>query len=254
MELTLVTYNIHSGIGTDGRFDLGRIAGVIAETGADLAALQEVGDWKERTDREDHPEQLAARLGSRVAFGPNIVRNGRRYGNAVLSRLPILRSRNYDLSVRFHEPRGALRCDLDLGGGKPLHLFAVHLGLSRRERRQQEGLLLSSDILRDAVRPDPVVVCGDFNYWWIDGGVSWLVRHAIRDVGRALDSRGRTYPSAWPVFRLDRIFVDHGVRPLGLRVHRTPLSQVASDHLPVVMRFEAPIPDPLPAHPVQIIS
>jgi endonuclease/exonuclease/phosphatase family metal-dependent hydrolase len=71
-----------------------------------------------------------------MAFGPNVVRNGRRYGNAILSRLPILKSKNYDLSVGKKEPRGALRCDLDLGGGQ-LHVFCLHLGLSISERRQQ---------------------------------------------------------------------------------------------------------------------
>ncbi|MFY0574989.1 endonuclease/exonuclease/phosphatase family protein [Cystobacter fuscus] len=104
-------------------------------------------------------------MGLHLAFGPNVERAGRRYGNAILSRLPILRSRNYDLSVGDNEPRGALRCDLDLGGGQQLHLFCLHLGLGIRERRRQESLLLSSDILRDAVRSVPLVVCGDFNYW-----------------------------------------------------------------------------------------
>lgn len=242
MELTLVSYNIHSGIGTDGVFDLHRIGEVLREVSPDVAALQEVGDFRGRTSREEHPEHLAEMLGMHMAFGPNVIRNGRRYGNVILSRLPILRSRNYDLSVKGKEPRGALRCDLDLGGSKKLHVFCLHLGLSFGERRQQESLLLSADILRDAVRSDPVVVCGDFNYWG-NGPVTSLVRNAIHDAALQLRSPARTYHSRFPFFRLDRIYVDAGVRPIEVHPHRSERAQVASDHLPLVMRFEAPIPE-----------
>jgi endonuclease/exonuclease/phosphatase family metal-dependent hydrolase len=254
MELTLTSYNIHSGIGTDRRFDLHRIADVVRETGADVVALQEVGDFRGRTAREDHPEDLAEMLGMHMAYGPNLVRAGRRYGNAILTRLPIVNTRNYDISVERREPRGALRADIDLGGGALLHLFNVHLGLSTAERRRQASLLLSADILRDAVRADPVIVCGDFNYW-LNGPVPSLVRGAIRDVAHVLHQAERTYPSRFPVLRLDRAFVDAGVEPLSLAAHRTPRAQVASDHLPLVMRFRTVrAQQPAPQMPVQIVA
>lgn len=254
MELTLVSYNIHSGIGTDGRFDLHRVGEVLREVNADIIALQEVGDFRGMTSREDQPEHLAELLGLHMAFGPNVVRNGRRYGNAILSRLPILKSKNYDLSVQRREPRGALRCDLDLGGGRQLHVFCLHLGLGIGERRAQEALLLSSDILRDAVRKDPVVVCGDFNYWG-NGAVPSLVRQAIHDAALELGAPARTYPTRLPLLRLDRIYVDVTVKPLEIHPHRTPLATVASDHLPLVMRFEAPIAAAAPhSAPVELIG
>lgn len=240
MELTLVSYNIHSGIGTDGRFDLHRVGEVLRELSPDIIALQEVGDFRGKTSREDQPELLAELLGLHMAFGPNVVRNGRRYGNAILTRLPILESRNYDLSVPKREPRGALRCDLDLGNGRPLHVFSLHLGLGSGERRAQQSLLLGSDILREAVRRDPVVVCGDFNHWG-RGPVASFVRRAFVDAAVELETRVPTYPTRLPLLQLDRVYVDAGVRPLDIRAHRSPLSALASDHLPVVLRFEAPV-------------
>lgn len=243
MELTLASYNIHSGIGTDRQFDLNRIGDVLKELHPDIVALQEVGDFRGRTSREEHPEHLAELLGMHMAFGPNVVRNGRRYGNAILTRLPILKSKNYDLSVKQKEPRGALRCDLDLGTGRALHVFSLHLGLSAGERRTQEALLLSSDILRNTVRLDPVVVCGDFNYWF-SRKVSALVRSAIHDAAMMVGTPARTYHSRLPLLRLDRIFVDANVRPLSVRAYRSRLTPVASDHLPLVMRFEAPVETP----------
>jgi endonuclease/exonuclease/phosphatase family metal-dependent hydrolase len=254
VEITLVSYNIHSGIGTDGRFDLGRVGEVLREVNADVVALQEVGDFRAVTPREDQPEHLADMLGLHMAFGPNVVRNGRRYGNAILSRLPILKSKNYDLSVGRREPRGALRCDLDLGDGKQLHVFSLHLGLRLGERRRQESLLLSADILREAARKDPLVVCGDFNYLG-NGPVPSLVRQAIHDAALELGAAARTYPTRMPMLRLDRIYVDAGVRPLSIHPHRTELSKVASDHLPLVLRLEAPIAVETPlSPPVQLIG
>ena len=38
----VLTYNIHSGVGGDGVYDLERIAGVVRRSGADIACLQEV--------------------------------------------------------------------------------------------------------------------------------------------------------------------------------------------------------------------
>ena len=254
MELTLASYNIHSGIGTDGKFDLRRIAAVLKETDADVVALQEVGDFRGETTSEQHPEDLAELLGMHMAYGPNVVRNGRRYGNAILSRLPIIKSRNYDLSVHRKEPRGALRCDIDVGEGALLHVFCIHLGLSIGERRRQEALLLSADILRDAVRRDPVVVCGDFNYW-LNGPARSLMHGEIHDAAHVVRAAERTYPSKRPLLRLDRMYVDRGVEPLRLTSHRTPTSRVASDHLPLVMRFRTVRPPmTAPLHPVQIVA
>jgi endonuclease/exonuclease/phosphatase family metal-dependent hydrolase len=236
-RFTLVSWNVHSGIGTDGRFDLARVAGVLEALSPDIAALQEVGDFRGRMEAEAHPEWLADRLGLHFAFGPNVVRGGRRYGNAVLTRLPIARSHNYDLSVADHEPRGALRTDLSLGQGRQLHLFCLHLGLGLGERRQQAALLLSADILRDAVRRDPTLVCGDFNHWW-SSPVRGLVRRALNDAGTLLGRTVRTYPSRCPLLRLDRVYVDGGVLPLSLDSDRGLTARHASDHLPLVLRFE----------------
>jgi endonuclease/exonuclease/phosphatase family metal-dependent hydrolase len=257
LRLTLVSYNIHSGIGTDGRFDLERTARVIRGLEPDLVALQEVGDHREAAPIEEPSAYLAEMLGMQMAFGPNVVRGQLRYGNAIMSRLPITDSRNYDLSVPGREPRGALRCDIDLGAQKALHLFSVHLGLSGAERRAQEALLLSADILRDTARSYPAIVCGDFNYWR-EGPVDALVRSSMQDVAHLISEgggRGRTYPSRFPLFRLDRIFVDKAIRPVALKVCRTPLARRASDHLPLSFRFDAPIEVPAKeTAPVRIVD
>lgn len=239
MRLRLVSYNIHSGVGTDGRLDLDRIARVLRDEQADLICLQELGHHRDPAHGgAAEPEVLAEALGMRFAFGPNVVNGKWRFGNAVLSRLPIHSHQNYDLSVEGRERRGALRCDIDLGEEKLLHLFSVHLGLSGAERRAQQALLLSADILRETARAHPAIVCGDFNHWR-KGPIEALVRSSMRDVHQILPA-GATFPSRWPVLRLDRVYVDAGVRPLALRVGKSALARRASDHLPVILDFDAP--------------
>jgi endonuclease/exonuclease/phosphatase family metal-dependent hydrolase len=232
-----VTWNIHGGWGRDGRCDPGRIAALLSDMKCDVAALQEVGDVS-RADGEgevaDQASWLGHRLGWFVAWGPNLVLRGRPYGNAILSRYPISRARNYDLSVPRREPRGCLRADLALPDGASVHVFDLHLGLSGGERRKQAAMLFSADLLRDAALAAPLVLCGDFNMWSpLPGPIFRLLRTALFDAAVVAGSRRATYPSALPLLRLDRAYVDAGLSVEGCGVVNDPRTRAASDHLPV---------------------
>ncbi len=112
-RLRVVSYNIHHGVGVDGRVDLERIARVILSVDADLVALQEVDCNTKRTNLVDQPARLASLTKMQVVFGDNIPYQGGRYGNAVLSRLPIVRHENHALPSFYEgEQRGVLcwRC------------------------------------------------------------------------------------------------------------------------------------------------
>jgi endonuclease/exonuclease/phosphatase family metal-dependent hydrolase len=230
-ELTITTWNIHSLIGRDARFDLDRIAAVIRETSPDVVALQELGDFRGRIPRGSI-ERLADALGLPLAFGAAIERDGRRYGNGVLTKLPIAGSWKHDLRG-FLEPRNVLRADIDLGSSR-LVLFSVHLGLVPFERGGQVrsfARVLDDPTLRDV----PVLLGGDFNHWplWPDRP---LERLGFEDIARRLGRRRPTFPSDGPFLRLDRFYSNSLVRPVEVRVHATPLARVASDHLPLVVR------------------
>jgi endonuclease/exonuclease/phosphatase family metal-dependent hydrolase len=238
--MRIVSWNIHGGLGRDGRRDLGRIAALLEDLRCDAAALQEVGDpHRPASEVADHAAWLGRRLGWFVAYGPNLVLAGRPYGNAILSRHPISHAQNYDLSVPDREPRGCLRADLALPGGKSLHLFNLHLGLSGGERRRQASMLLSADLLRDTALTAPLVVCGDFNMWSpLPGPILRLLRSALRDAAVEAGARRATWPSVLPVLRLDRAYVDDAVQVLGCGVVNDPRTRAASDHLPLWLEVE----------------
>lgn len=104
----------------------------------------------------------ATATGFVTAEGPALDLPESRYGNAVLSRYPLLAIRNIDLSFGLREPRDAL--DADLGcHGHPLRIVATHLGLSPAERRAQIRRLLEVFDTDEM----PIVLLGDMNEWFV---------------------------------------------------------------------------------------
>jgi endonuclease/exonuclease/phosphatase family metal-dependent hydrolase len=224
MRLSLATYNIHGCIGRDGVFDPDRILRVLHELDADVVALQEV-------DSREHRglqvlQCLASEMGMTPIAGPTLLRHARDYGNAIMTRLKIREIRKLDLSLPLHEPRGALDVDLECGGIN-LQVIATHLGLNPAERRVQVQRLLERFATKYCV------LMGDLNEWFLWGRpLRWL--KGI--FGRTPEIP--TFPSFFPVFALDRIWVRPASTLIRLQVHHTPLARKASDHLPLKATIE----------------
>ena len=224
-EITLASYNIHLGIGKDGLFSPERIAGVLAELEADVIALQEVESGAGGFDMFGY---LRDSGNFAAVSGPTLQRAGREYGNALLTRCPVLDVRQIDLSMPRREPRGALDAVLDCGG-HVVRVVCTHLGLRPAERRHQ-----IRDLLRlvgdDATMP--AVLMGDINEWFLWGRpLRWL----HRTFGRA--RAPRTFPARFPLLALDRIWVRPCYLLRSVAVHSTPLARAASDHLPLIARI-----------------
>jgi endonuclease/exonuclease/phosphatase family metal-dependent hydrolase len=230
-DLVVLSYNIHRGVGLDRRLDLDRIADVIAETSAEVIGLQEVIRARGGA-HADQAAYLASRLGMTLVMG--VARpHGQEgtYGNALLTRWPVAASTTCDLTFKRREPRLCLRVDLDVGG-MAVHVFVSHFGIAMRERRAQVARLAS--FIRDSSdRAGPRVLLGDFNEWH-RGPVSRQLRKEFPSPMRRMR---RTHPAVFPLFALDRIYWDRELEGREFHVHRSRISRVASDHLPVVARL-----------------
>ncbi|MGE5359981.1 MAG: endonuclease/exonuclease/phosphatase family protein [Bacteroidales bacterium] len=240
--IRIATYNVHRCRGMDRRVDVARIGEVLAHLDADVIALQEIlrGDVHGRSGaRADQVQYVARALGYDFAFGETRKMRGAAYGNATLSRLPILFHQNYDISWRHRERRGCLRIDVRARAGTLLHVYNVHLGTSMFERPHQVGRLLSEDVLHHSSLRGPRLVMGDFNDWTRSVAAS-LMGSNFESVDMKLLGRRRTYPGLLPVLHLDHLYYDRVLRLAGFRLYRTKLSVVASDHLPLVAEFELP--------------
>jgi endonuclease/exonuclease/phosphatase family metal-dependent hydrolase len=225
-SLRLASYNIHCGIGRDGRFSEQRILDVLREIDADVVALQEV---ESRASGIDMLAWLADQTGFHSIAGTTLVHADGHYGNGVLARCPIVSSELLDLSWRGREPRGAIAVDLDCSGEK-LRVVATHLGLRPAERRQQVQQLL--DLFRK--RPgERAVLVGDLNEWFLWGRPLRRLHAYFTETPAPA-----TFPAFSPVFALDRLWTHPRAILRRLSVHISATARVASDHLPLVAEIE----------------
>jgi endonuclease/exonuclease/phosphatase family metal-dependent hydrolase len=235
--LKVLTVNVHQGFAfLNRRFILPKLREAVREVSADLVFLQEVHGAQDKHAQRfsDWPkapqyEFLADTIWSDFAYGRNAVYPHGHHGNALLSKFPIVRQQNLDVSVDDAESRGLLHCVIQLPAKRELHAICVHLGLGESERGRQIGLLgeFVSGLPADA----PVVVAGDFNDWRQRASAVLAKKAAMVEAFETVGgSAARTFPALWPVLRLDRIYV----RNLGVSapqvLSKRPWSHL-SDHV-----------------------
>ncbi len=226
-RLRVATWNIHACVGSDGVYDVPRVAAVLAGLEADIIGLQEV-DWRRPMQGgREMLAYLADQLGMHAVEGPNLHDHRGRYGNGLLTRLDVLEHRLHSLAFTGREPRGAIDAVLDCGVGR-VRVVVTHLGLRFGERRAQVATL--RDLASNGPEVEASLLLGDMNEW----ASRWLMRRAFTPEPYARMLTGRTFPSRAPIFPLDCIFL----RPKPLRVRssvvRSRDARLASDHLPVV--------------------
>lgn len=234
----VVTYNIHKCRGLDRRVRPERIASVLKETGGDIIALQEVLSIEGKGHEHHQARCIAESLGMDYCIGENRRLYGGAYGNVTLSRLPLLKVENFDITWRGRERRGCLRTDIHLKELGTLHVFNIHLGTAYIERRFQGRKLVSDEILNNSEVKGPRVVVGDFNEW-THGLASRLLSSHFKSADlRYHMSRARTYPGILPLVHLDHVYYDDSLELKRMMLHRSRTALIASDHLPLVADFQ----------------
>jgi len=214
--LRIASYNVHGCSGTDGKKDAQRIVQVIDELGCDTVGLQEV-DYR--------LDYIARKLGMQAIPGLTLARHDGPFGNALLTRRKVLDVRRLGFTYSRREPRNALDVDLEVDG-ETVRVIVTHLGLWPAERRYQVKKIL--EMIRATPSYERVIVLGDINEWLPLGRpLRWM--NAL--FGRC--PAERSFPSRWPLVALDRVWVRPRHALLALKAHRTPLAELASDHLPV---------------------
>ena len=244
IPVRLVTFNTHHGVGTDDRHDLARLATVLAAAEADLICLQEVDRrFGVRSEDVDQALLLSRALDMQLAWGPAIDEPGaagqpRQYGNALLSRLPVLVSDVHRLPGGG-EPRCALRTMIELDGGA-LWVTTTHLSRKSGSRAAQVAAVAE---LHTAPMETGVVV-GDFNTT-PDAPELAALRTGFTDAWELAGDRddrsgwrfwqheeGNTHPARAPHRRIDQVWVTAGVAVTAAQVLD---GGGASDHLPLMV-------------------
>ena len=241
MKLRLMTWNIHRAIGMDGKFDLERVASVITHHQPDILMLQEVDRGVNRSQQLWLDHELGRICGFKWTTWAqaHVLRQGS-YGNAVLSRFPIKRRKQLDLTIAWKKRRNALYTRLKLPGHyKDLHVFTTHLGLSARERYLQLQRLFRSGTWRERKQSDRLILAGDTNDWR-----NLIFHRVVKSEGMHAWSEHRrrqhilTYPASAPVGALDKFFWRGPLFNEHIHRSRMELAKSASDHLPLLAEFD----------------
>lgn len=234
VRLRVLSYNIHHGRGMDDVVDLNRIAEVINEVRPDVVALQEVDRGVERSGRIDEPAELARLTGTEAIFERNIPYQGGDYGNAMLTRLPIVDRRNVHLpSFYKDEQRGCLVVDLTAPGhAGTIRVFATHL-----DYRPPDGERLASASLIETLAAEendrPMILMGDLNAQ----PDSAVLQKFDETWTRTNTEPMPTFPVAEPTRQIDYILVRPSNRWRVVEV-RVLDEKVASDHRPIFAVLE----------------
>ena len=243
--LHVVTLNIHKGLSQfNRRMVIHELREGLRMLQPDLVFLQEVQGLNQRhalrfatwPGQAQH-EYLAGDELKHV-YGRNRIHQHGHYGNALLSRFPILSHENEDVSDHRFERRGLLHSVVTVPGWKRnLHCICVHLSLHERGRRRQlDAIAARLDTLVD--RHLPVIIAGDFNDWRQRASTILEKSLGMTEVSVAAAGRhSRTFPSMLPLLHLDRIYV-RGFKVRRAQVHRGPPWSLLSDHLALSAELE----------------
>jgi endonuclease/exonuclease/phosphatase family metal-dependent hydrolase len=224
-DIRIMSYNIHHGISRDGKLDINNIAEVIRESGAQIVGLQEVDNRFIRTFFRDQARELAEKLDMHYYFGENFTLFGAGYGNAVLSKFPIVSASNLQLDSKG-EQRGVVSARIDIHG-KEVNFLVTHLSLNRSIRDTQLQQIRKYIGLLE----DEVILVGDFNSTPEAGEIMYMERElkeAAKELGKedlyTFVGRDGTRE------RIDYIFLSPEIAVSDVYTIETD----ASDHLPLV--------------------
>jgi endonuclease/exonuclease/phosphatase family metal-dependent hydrolase/dienelactone hydrolase len=227
-QLRILTYNIHHGRGVDGTLDLERIAKVIRSASPDIVALQEVDKDVTRSQSIDQPALLADQTDMQVVFGGNLPLQGGQYGNAILSKLPILIDRNHLLpTIDNGEQRGVLVAQLRKGR-EVISILATHLD-HRRDDRERLASATAINLIANDLGSSPTILAGDLNAT----RDSSVLKRLAPNWSIAGELEQPTIPVAKPERQIDFVLTHPTDR---WSVVKTEVidEQIASDHRPLL--------------------
>ena len=221
----LVTFNVRHAEQVDSAIVVLQLTPELAL--ADVVALQEV----------DAPatERIARSLGMRYVYYPATLhpKFDRDFGNAVLSRWPIVADRKLVLPHlgRFRKTERTATAATIVIGGMPVRVYSAHLGtlaeISPRSKRDQAQMILA-----DAAVFPHVIVLGDMN----SHGIGETFRQA--GYGWPTEQNARTHAFGnWDHVFLKGMTLAEGGATGVVRDNRR-----ASDHRPVWALIATPAP------------
>lgn len=235
MLIKVLTYNIHKGLNwSNTELTITGIKQVLHQTNAEIVFLQEVVG--ENTQHQENYEDwqdaqyefLADEKWPEFAYAKNAVYDHRHHGNAILSKYPITKWEQIDISTNRLEQRGVLFCEIQLPTG-PIHAYCVHLNLFHRSRIKQY-LELSKIIQQRTDKKTPTIIAGDFNDWNRKASSYLEDIEGFEEVHKAIHGYyPKTFPAQFPLLSLDRMYT-RNFSPTFAKIYNQGIWKGLSDH------------------------
>ncbi|BFT31400.1 endonuclease/exonuclease/phosphatase family protein [Alteromonas sp. D210916BOD_24] len=230
----VISYNIHSGVGRDKKHDYKRIGQFLKSTGADVVLLQEMDTRPSNRETRQDTIDICANNTFQLVAAPAIKEKDGWYGNAILTKFEVLSKEVIDISQTGRQPRNVQLVEVNTEKGS-FTVVNTHKGLKKLERRSQFSQLHSFLRERLKMHSSPLLLAGDFNEWQFFSKAfsalnKLLVPHKV----------GATFPSHFPVFSLDRVWVSQDITVRSAKKVKNTQTRTMSDHLPVLIDIELP--------------
>lgn len=223
-ELRVLTWNLHHGVGEDGKLDLARIAKVITDQQPDIVLLQEVDKNCTRSGQVDEAAELARLTQMKFVFGKAMDLQGGEYGQAILTKEEPANLKVHPLPSSG-EPRIAVSITLNSPLGQ-ITVASVHLDAVDEARQLAQAQVCAAALLAS---PNPVILAGDFNAKPDSRTVANFAQAPWTIVPK--EAPTATFPAAKPTSEIDYIIL----RGLQAAKPATVVAEAgASDHRPVL--------------------
>jgi endonuclease/exonuclease/phosphatase family metal-dependent hydrolase len=245
--LKVLHWNIHRAWGTDGKYDLDRIANWIVKLNPHLVSLNEVERFSSYAN-EDQTATLLAKLKAKTGaawYGYYRTGNGATngHGNAVLSRFPIISTSYCQLSGTRSVANMALTFN-----GRLINFYATHLDSSdsTNSYRIAEVKKLLPCLADDA---EQKIIAGDFNAKYATTEIGLMTASFIDTWAKAAaDGTAYSYPGntsfgATRNARIDYVFASKTATAVTVKRAevfdtRDASGKMPSDHKPLLVNFE----------------
>ena len=219
----IMSYNLASGFSRGGDLNMENIARVVEDGRADIVALQEVSRGWLISGRMDMLTWLSQRLDMPYVSGPTETL----WGNAILSRYPIIEYANYELQPQtLNLLRGFTRAVIDVGGGNRLNVITTHLHQINADVEIRQ--LQVDSILEVWNKAGQTVILGDLNADPESQEMEMLRQAGFIDCAAFLSPSPAT--TTVDNRRLDYIWITPDLEVTEFTVPKTD----ASDHLPII--------------------
>ena len=228
MKIKVLSFNIHKGMGWH-RFrpTLNEVAEHISELSPDLIFFQEI--------LGDHVPFLMQEIWPYFCYGKNAVYMKGHFGNAILSKFPIIFYENLNLTTSRFDKRGLLHAIIQLPESH-LHLLCVHLGLFKKGREIQYDKIVTY-IESTIDSKEAIILGGDFNDWGSHATIPIIHQLKLDEAFMSLhNAYAKTFPAWRPLLKLDRIY-SRGLRIQKVERMMQKSWRKISDHIAINVDF-----------------